>query len=70
MGTKPREPKASDFTGNGGGRALELANEKYAGELARWEKGIEVDAPTIAQPLKWKLLQLGFRLQSLNVKTL
>jgi hypothetical protein len=45
MGTKPEAPKASDFSGPGGAKALEMANEKYEGDLARWKKGIEVEAP-------------------------
>jgi len=48
MGTKPIAPKSIDFdlTVPGGRKAFKVANEKYEGDLARYEKGIEVDAPT------------------------
>ena len=36
-----------------------MANEKYAGELARWEKGIEVDAPTTSTAAEMEATTIG-----------
>ena len=42
-GGKPRKPLPSQFSGPGGGKAFQMANEQYEVDLARWRQGIEVD---------------------------
>ena len=67
MGTRPLKPKASDYTGPGGGKAFEMANEKYADDLARYEKGIEVDAPIAKSAASMTASTIG---QELPIKPL